>query len=177
MGDEKCELEIRPIDGDGEIETCARIIVSSEPWLTLKRTYEDSVKMMGDSLRETYVAIAGGEIAGFLILRMDGAFSGYIQTVGVVPDWRNKGIGTELVIFAEERIFRERPNVFMCVSSFNPDARRLYERLGYEVIGEIRDFIVKGHSEVLMRKSTAPLYDYFKLGKGRDAGEPRTASS
>jgi ribosomal protein S18 acetylase RimI-like enzyme len=104
-------------------------------------------------------------ITGFLILRMDGAFSGYVQTVGIAPDWRNKGIGTRLVEFAEERIFSERPNVFMCVSSFNQDAMRLYERLGYTVIGEIKNFIVSGHSEILMRKTIGPLYDFFKRQK------------
>lgn len=161
-GIESSQVEIRLIQGKEEIKTCARMMVNSEPWITLKRTYEDSVKMMGDSLRETYVAIVGDEIAGFLILRMDGAFSGYLQTAGVAPEWRGRGVGTKLVEFAEERIFRDRPNVFMCVSSFNPDALRLYERLGYEVIGEIRDFIVKGHSEVLLRKTIAPLYDFFK---------------
>ena len=163
-------VEIRPIQGRKEIETCARIMANSEPWITLKRSYESSVKLLGDKNREVYVALAAGEVAGFLILRMDGAFSGYIQTVGVAPQWRNKGIGTGLVGFAEERIFRDRPNVFMCVSSFNPDARRLYERLGYELIGEIRDFIVKGHSELLLRKSIAPLYDYFMPEEGRDGG-------
>ncbi|MGD9140978.1 MAG: GNAT family N-acetyltransferase [bacterium] len=170
------DIEIRPISGAEEIETCARIMVSSEPWITLKRTYEDSVRMMGDKRRETYVARVGDEIAGFLILRMDGPLPGYLQTVAVAPDWRNKGIGTRLVRFAEERMFRESPNVFMCVSSFNPAARRLYERLGYEVIGEIKEFVVRGHSEILLRKSIAPLYDYFKLGTGRVSGETRPPS-
>ncbi len=159
---ESSGVEIRPIAGRDEIESCARIMAGSEPWITLRRTYEDSVKMLGDPMREVYVAAAGGEAAGFIILRMDGVFSGYLQTVAVAPEWRNRGIGTRLVKFAEERIFTEKPNVFMCVSSFNPDALRLYERLGYEVIGEIRDFVVKGHSELLLRKTVAPLYDFFK---------------
>ncbi|MGD9402937.1 MAG: GNAT family N-acetyltransferase [bacterium] len=71
--------------------------------------------MMGDPGRETYVARVEGKIAGFLILRMDGPFPGYIQTVGVEPEWRNRG-GSRLVEFAEERISRDSPNVFMCFS-------------------------------------------------------------
>lgn len=165
MAEDASQVEIRRIRGKDEIETCAGIMANSEPWITLKRTYDDSVRMMGDPAREVYVALADGVITGFLILRMDGAFSGYVQTVGISPDWRNKGIGTRLVEFAEERIFSERPNVFMCVSSFNPDAMRLYERLGYTVIGEIKDFIVSGHSEILMRKTIGPLYDFFKRQK------------
>ena len=38
--------------------------------------------------------------------------------------------------------------------------KALYERLGYEVIGELRDYIVRGHSEWLLRKSIAPLADW-----------------
>jgi hypothetical protein len=48
--------------------------------------------------------------------------------------------------FAEERIFCETPNAFICVASFNRDALRLYERLGYEVMTELWD------SEILLRK-------------------------
>jgi predicted GNAT family acetyltransferase len=88
---------------------------------------------------------------------MTGAFVGYIQTVCIHPDRRGQGLGSKLVEFAEQRILAESPNVFMCVSSFNRDARRLYERLGYQVIGELTDYIVQGHSEILLRKSLGPL--------------------
>jgi ribosomal protein S18 acetylase RimI-like enzyme len=53
---------------------------------------------------------------------LTGAFVGYIQTVCVAPAERSHGLGTELIRFAEERIFRRFPNVFMCVSSFNTRA-------------------------------------------------------
>lgn len=58
---------------------------------------------------------------------------------------------------AEERILRDVPNVFVCVSSFNTEARRLYLRLGYEPVGELKDYIVAGHSELLLRKTTGPV--------------------
>jgi len=135
-------------------------MVHHEPWVTLRRTYEDSIKMLNDPAREVYVALAQGQVVGFLILQMHGAFVGYIQTVGVMPDWRNRGIGSRLIQFAEERIFRETPNVFICVSSFNSHAQRLYERLGYAVIGELKDYIVSGHSEILLRKTIAPLKEF-----------------
>ena len=47
--------------------------------------------------------------------------------------------------------------MFMCVSSFNQDARRLYERLGYHEVGELTNYIVEGHSEILLRKTRGPL--------------------
>jgi ribosomal protein S18 acetylase RimI-like enzyme len=82
---------------------------------------------------------------------------GYIQTVCIDPARRGRGLGSKLVEFAEERILRVSPNVFMCVSSFNQGARRLYERLGYTVVGELTDYIVRGHSELLLRKTVGPL--------------------
>jgi ribosomal protein S18 acetylase RimI-like enzyme len=135
-------------------------MTSSEPWRTLGRDYETSLRIVTDPVKEVYVASIGAEaeaVAGFLILNMAGAFVGYIQTVCVAPVWRGRGLGTIFIRFAEERIFRESPNVFMCVSAFNTDAQRLYRRLGYQRIGELTDYIVAGHSEVLLRKSTGPL--------------------
>jgi ribosomal-protein-alanine N-acetyltransferase len=148
---------IARLEAESEAQACARLMASSEPWLTLGRTYEASLAIVQDPTREIYVARDAGELAGFLILCLTGAFVGYIQTVLVHPNWRGQGLGSRLVEFAEQRILSEFPNVFMCVSSFNRDARRLYERLGYTAVGELTDYIVKGHSEILLRKTLGPL--------------------
>ena len=50
--------------------------------------------------------------------------------------------------------------MFLCVSSFNPRARALYERLGYELVRELTDYIVAGHSELLLRKTVGPIRDF-----------------
>jgi ribosomal protein S18 acetylase RimI-like enzyme len=47
--------------------------------------------------------------------------------------------------------------MFLLVSSFNQEARNLYNKLGYEEVGELTDFIIKGHSEILMWKTIGPL--------------------
>jgi [ribosomal protein S18]-alanine N-acetyltransferase len=151
------QLSITLLHGKSEAESCARLMAESEPWLTLGRTYEASLRILQDPTREVYLARDEAGLAGFLILCMTGALVGYIQTVLVHPDRRGQGIGSRLVEFAEQRILPEAPNVFMCVSSFNHGARRLYERLGYKVIGELTDYIVDGHSEILLRKSVGPL--------------------
>lgn len=156
-------LEIRELQSFAEAEICARIMSNSEPWITLRRDYDGSLKTITAPAREVYLAIVDGEIAGFTILNMHGAFvGGYIQSVCIAPQWRNKGIGRQLIALAEKRIFRETSNVFICVSDFNKDAQRLYERLGYEVIGELKDYIISGHSEILLRKTIAPLVEFKK---------------
>ena len=146
-----------------EAEKCARLMANSEPWITLRRTYDNSLKMLRDPSREVYLAFVKDEIVGFIVLIMSGALVGYIQTVAVMPEWRNKGIGSRLLKFAEDTIFAKAPNAFMCVSSFNKKAQGLYQRLGYEVIGELKDYVVPGHSEILLRKSIAPLTEFKRM--------------
>jgi ribosomal protein S18 acetylase RimI-like enzyme len=153
-------VEIRKLRDNIEAEICAQMMAGSEPWITLRRNHEAALKLLTDASREVYVAVHHRDIVGFTILVMHGAFVGYIQSICVAPAWRSHGIGSQLVAFAENRIFRDAPNAFICVSSFNQGAQRLYTRLGYEVIGELKDYIIPGHSEILLRKSIAPLAEF-----------------
>ncbi len=153
---------IKKLEHITEAEVCARMMADSEPWMTLRRDYDASLKMLTDPSREVYLAIVNSQMVGFTILMMEGAFVGYIQSVCIAPEWRGQGIGSQLMSFAERRIFSEIPNVFICVSSFNKGALQLYERLGYKVIGELKDYIVSGHSEILLRKTIAPLTQFKK---------------
>jgi ribosomal protein S18 acetylase RimI-like enzyme len=146
-------LQVRPLATPDEAEWCATLMSSSEPWLTLGRTFEASLRLLQDPTREVYLAESGTERAGFLILSLAGPLSGYLQTICIAPGSRGQGLGSELLAFAEARIFQVSPNVFLCVSSFNPEARRLYERSGYKLVGELGDFLVPEHSELLFRKS------------------------
>ena len=74
---------------------------------------------------------------------------------------RGRDLGARLVAHAERRIFRDSPNVFLCVSTFNTGARRLYHRLGYAEVGELTDYLVRGHGEVLLRKSRGPWSEFM----------------
>ena len=142
-------------------------MASNEPWRTLGRGYDACLTTVTNPERETWVAIDdAGRVVGFVVLCLTGAFVGYLQSIAVRAEWRSRGVGARLVGFVESRVFRETPNVFLLVSSFNPRARSLYERLGYEYVGTLRDYIVAGHDEHLLRKSLGPLGTF-----GRSAGE------
>jgi ribosomal protein S18 acetylase RimI-like enzyme len=153
-------VRIRSLASEAEAEACARLMCTSEPWLTLGRTYEASLAILRDPTREVYVAEDERGLAGFLVLCLGGALVGYVQTVCLAPDRRGAGLGTTLLAFAERRIAEVSPNVFLCVSSFNVRARALYERLGYEYVGELRDYLVRGHAELLFRKSAGPWSEF-----------------
>ncbi len=156
-------IEIKPLESADETRACAELMANSEPWLTLGRTFDDCLKLLNEPGKEIYIARVEKVLAGFIVLQLRGAFTGYIQTIGVAPDWQNHGIGTQLINFAEERIFRDSKNVFLCVSSFNTRAQKLYRRLGYERVGELKDYLVKGHSEILMRKTIGPIISTHEM--------------
>jgi len=155
------EIAIGRLDGDAEARACAEMMSSSDPWVFFGRTFEQCLARVTNPNGEVWVARHSGIPRGFVILVLQGAFVGYIQIVCVAEDARSSGIGSRLVRFAEERIFRQFPNVFLCVSSINPRARQLYERLGYTLVGELDDYLVRGYSEFLMRKSVGPLAEFL----------------
>ncbi len=131
-------------------------MAQSEPWISLQRDFEHALNLLSDRAKEVYVAHVGDALAGHVTVNMQGALTGYIQVLVVAPAWRSRGVGAQLMRFAEERIFRESPNVFLCVSGFNPRAQKFYQRLGYERIGELKDYVIAGGVEILMRKTIGP---------------------
>lgn len=152
---------IRPLQSATEAGFCADFMAASDPWLTLGIAREAIVSRLTDPTREVWVAAApDGTITGVLVLFLDGPLHGYIQTLAVPPAGQGQGVGRQLMAFAEERIFRRSPNVFLCVSSFNHAAQAFYARLGYQRVGELSDFLVAGFSEILLRKTRGPLSGY-----------------
>ena len=90
-------LTIRKLETREEIETCAKMMANSEPWITLGRDYEASLATLLVPTKEIYIGWMAEEIAGFLILNMQGAFVGYIQSVCISPAWRGKGLPAPLI--------------------------------------------------------------------------------
>ena len=154
-------IEIRFLESVEDARVCARMMSGSEPWISLERGYQESLEILTEPMREVYAARLSEEIVGFIVVEMMGTFKGYIKSVYVTPEYRGQGIGSQLMNNVEERVFSETPNVFLLVSDFNSGAMKLYERLGYDEIGEFKDYIKRGHSEVLMRKSLVPLTEFM----------------
>jgi len=154
------KFKIEPTFEEKVLDRCALMMSRSEPWITLKRDLEGCKEAMRGDYKEVYVCMEGEKLLGFIVLQMAGAFKGYIQSVCVSPEMRSSGIGTALIGFAEERIFSISPNVFMLVSAFNEKATGLYFKLGYEKIGTLKNFVLNGYDEFLLRKTIGPLKDF-----------------
>jgi ribosomal protein S18 acetylase RimI-like enzyme len=138
---------------DDDREWCAQLMASSEPWLTLGRTIDETQSLFERKDSDLFVARRNAAPLGFLLLRDRGiVYSPYIASLAVAPESRGLGIGSRLLDFVEERARPNSKHIFLCVSSFNIRARALYERHGYTVVGELKDLIVDGLSEYLMSK-------------------------
>ena len=142
------------------ISTCAEMMSVTDPWITLEMDYNDCLKAFEGLCKEIYVVRFENLIAGFVIIQICGTFSGYIQTICISELFRGRGFGEKLLHFCEARIFRFSPNVFICVSTFNENAARLYYRLGFKLVGELDNFVKQGFSELLLRKSVGPRVGY-----------------
>jgi ribosomal protein S18 acetylase RimI-like enzyme len=66
----------------------------------------------------------------------DGSCRGYLYAVRVKPAYRNRGVGTLLLLTAENDLRRRGYSLAtLNVARDNPRARQLYERNGYHVVG------------------------------------------
>ena len=155
------QLTIEQTNNPFIYEQGARMMCTAEPWITLKKDYTHCLKAFEGPEKEIYAAIEGDKLRGIIILQLTGSFKGYIQTVVVAADARGLGIGTALVQFAENRILKISPNVFICVSSFNQKAQQLYFKLGYEQVGLLKNFIADGFDELLLRKTKGTLNGFI----------------
>ena len=145
-----------------DLQWYAHQMATNEPWITLQRNYDHSIKLLEDPLSEVYLLRNGEERLGFIMIKLKGAFTGYIQTIVFLEVVRGKGLGEAAIRYIEEIIFKVSPNVFICVSSFNTRARKLYLCMGYEVVGVLTNYIQQGLDEVLLRKTRGPLNDFKK---------------
>lgn len=146
-----CDIAIAPAT-EAEREWCARLMASTDPWLTLGRGFEDCLERCRRPGYLLLVARRDGRPCGFVLLHPYGvAGSPYIASIATAPEARGQGVGTALLAHAEG-CFPEARHMFLCVSSFNARARRLYQRHGYRAVGELKDHVVQGQSEILMHK-------------------------
>lgn len=61
----------------------------------------------------------------------------YIDSFGVNPVYQGKGLGTKLLQFLiQEYVEKQGLTLGLLVDNDNPNAKRLYEKIGFRVVGE-----------------------------------------
>jgi ribosomal protein S18 acetylase RimI-like enzyme len=135
---------------------CRRIILTTDPWITLQYDESNVQAIVRSAARDNLlIARAGRDIVGFALSASGILLGEYLKILVVDGAHRSRGAGRQLMNALEQRAFRSWPNVYLCVSDFNDGARRFYRGLGYEEVGLLKDLLLPGIGEVLMRKSIA----------------------
>jgi ribosomal-protein-alanine N-acetyltransferase len=136
-----------------ERDWAADLMARSDPWITLGVSLEQCRLACRSPEHLVYVAHLDGKPCGAIVLHKSGvAGSPYVKSIIVADPFRGRGIGADLMEFAEDLFRHEARHIFLCVSSFNTRARTFYERLGFRAVGEFQDYVIKGASEILMHK-------------------------
>ncbi|MGA2111851.1 MAG: N-acetyltransferase [Anaerolineales bacterium] len=108
-----------------------------------RRAYEEMLQ----GLRLMMVAVDGttGEIVGQVFVQYssgdprfaDGRTRGYIYALRVKAGYQNRGIGHQLIQAAEDNLRQKgMRTATIGVAKSNTGAQRLYEHIGYRVLGE-----------------------------------------
>jgi len=148
---------IRPYNPEDR-KTLVTMLAESEPWKKLGYTDTDWKKLF-DPLpagREGFVIESGGTVAGFALLRPKFLMGDYLELLVVAPSARSKGLGSALLAHIESLVFARVKNLFACVSDFNAEARKFYQKNGYQEIGPMPNFLIPGSAEMLLRKTVGP---------------------
>jgi ribosomal-protein-alanine N-acetyltransferase len=148
---------IRPYKPD-DFDSVVRFLGELDPWRKLGYTPSDWKRLFAMTLegREAFVIEADGTVAGVGVLRQRFLFGDYLELLAVAASAQGRGHGGALLGYLEEVVFRRSKNLFVCVSDFNHQGRRFYDRHGYKEIGPILHLLVPGSAEILMRKTSGP---------------------
>lgn len=66
----------------------------------------------------------------------------YIEEIQIDPNNQSKGIGTEIINDIKKAAFQSNFSVGLMVLKLNNRARKLYEKLGFKVVGETESHYV-----------------------------------
>jgi ribosomal-protein-alanine N-acetyltransferase len=145
----KVSIKITPMRRS-HLRECNAIVAASEPWKTLDERVDflSTLNRNGSAVC-SYVCTVGRETAGFVLFSPNPVFArgGYLRALAVAPHFLGRGIGKELLLFAEKSTARRSHNFFLCVSSFNRRAQAFYKSCGYARVGTLPALIVEGASE------------------------------
>ena len=149
---------------ESHLPDCVAALAKSELGRVYFPSEENALASIAEGMARDEVFVAVDEAAeclGFIWFIARGAFHSYpyLHVIAVKEGHRGEGVGKKLLDFFEETVFADSAKAFLVVADFNPDARRLYERLGWRQVGEIPGLYRDGVTEYLMMKERGPAAD------------------
>lgn len=152
-------MEITIVQGSIEnINDCEDALVNSElgiRYFSKKGSARNALEK-GFAKKEIYIAMdINQNCIGFIWFIVDGIFHSfpYLHIIAVKQESRKQGIGKKLLKFFEDSCFKDYNKLFLVVADFNPNAKKLYEKIGYVQVGTLPSLYREGITEHLMMKS------------------------
>jgi len=123
--------------------------------------WRDHLRLWGKAF---LVAEVDGRIVGYVMTRVDRGLGyvywkpfkklGHIVSIAVLPEFRRRGIGMRLMIEAMRRLKEVygASEVYLEVRVSNDAAIRLYEKLGFRKVKQLRKYYLDGEDAWLMAR-------------------------
>lgn len=148
---------LHPLEGH-QVSRLADLVLSNKVFNRYNYTKEilESVLLKGLERSDVMLTAKEGEIIrGFVWMQKQAVFglSDYVRLIAVEEGQQGRGIGQFLMMAVEVLAQKSGPNLFVLTSMDNFAAQNFYLRLGYEQIGTIRNYILPGADELLLRKT------------------------
>jgi len=111
----------------------------SADFMLKNRAYDQNPANFGKLIIK--VAREGDKLAGFTAYFKRRFFEGFLLYLGVVRDFRRKGYGKKLMLYAINDLFNKGCSVIRLLTRTDNVARKLYEKLGFKLYHEEPGFV------------------------------------
>ena len=128
------EIEIRTL-GVADYEAICQVWAASGIHFrtTGRESYDNFARQMASGLQAVFGARHGDKLVGVVVVTHDGR-KGWINRLGVVPEYQRRGIGTRLVREADDHIHARGLEIVGALIEHGNDASlSMFKRAGYLV--------------------------------------------
>jgi ribosomal protein S18 acetylase RimI-like enzyme len=141
-----------------DLDQCLNIYLNEDFFKIYQASSTGLMNMFKEALQqEDFIFIVAHDenevILGFAIFDSKGAFSrsGYLKLIVIDVLARGNHIGESLIHYLEENK-NHKNGLFLLVTSSNEKAQKFYLKLGYEKVGELKNYVKTGIDEYIFFK-------------------------
>jgi diamine N-acetyltransferase len=146
---------------DTEAASLGQALAATEPWARYG-TRADSLTSLIRPASDGGIRLAlrlqkHGAPIGVMAIRHPWLTGPYLQFLAVQPGFQRQGYGHAVLNWFEREARQDGArNLWICAATFNIEAQRLYQLVGFEPVIVLDDLIKPNFDEVLMRKRLTP---------------------
>ncbi|MFL5924955.1 MAG: GNAT family N-acetyltransferase [Gaiellaceae bacterium] len=142
----KADLSVVQEVREEELRPPRKEVLRDQPWATeavLEQIFA-AKRLIGERVRARFFgAVVDGEVVSYSDLYQDGG-DAQIEDVGTLPEHRERGYASAVVLAAIEAARREGAEFVCLVADANDWPKELYRRLGFDTVGRYTKFFVPG---------------------------------